>query len=177
MDNLLVQTADKKSCLQISSKKVVFLSHKIDSKEQITCLYPVFHIPSLHVRLLLLGAFLSEGLLLRGNKSELTFFAECSKKMVMQLHLHMPGQTLFWLNTQITSAVSLLPMFTVNPLDYDVVHKHFGHPLKNALKQVSGNTKNFPSGITFPKHNPLCKGCAEGKMPSQTFPPIESWAK
>ena len=49
MDGPLVQTANKNSCLQISSKGVVFLSHKIDSKEQITHLYPVFHIPGLHV--------------------------------------------------------------------------------------------------------------------------------
>ena len=95
----------------------------------------------------------------------------------MQLHPHMPWQTLFWLNAQITSAMSLLPMSTVNPLDYDVVHKHFGHPAKDALKKASGNTKNFPSGIAFPKHNPLCKGCAEGKMPSHSFPPTESQAK
>ena len=95
MDGSLVQTTNKNSCLQISSKGAVFLSHKIDSNEQITHLYPVFYIPGLHMQLILLGAFLSEGLLLRENKSKLTFFTEHSKKIVMQLHPHMPGQTLF----------------------------------------------------------------------------------
>ena len=73
--------------------------------------------------------------------------------------------------------MSLLPMSTVNSLDYDIVHKHFGHPSKDALKKASNNTKNFPSGITFPKHNPLCKRCVEDKMPLQSFSPTESQAK
>ena len=38
------------------------------------------------------------------------------------------------------------------------------------------NTSNFPKDIKFPKNDPICQGCAEGKMPSASFPPSQSQA-
>jgi len=34
----------------------------------------------------------------------------------------------------------------------------------------------FPKGISFPKADPICPGCAKGKMPSKSFPTSESHA-
>jgi hypothetical protein len=56
------------------------------------------------------------------------------------------------------------------------MHHQFGHPSKDILRQASGNTKNFPSGISYPKNNPVFKRCAEGKMPAQAFPKSDSRA-
>ena len=65
----------------------------------------------------------------------------------MELNPHIPGQTLFWLNAEITLEASLASISAVKPPDYTIVHKHFGHPSKDVLQKVTGNTKNFLSGI------------------------------
>ena len=175
-----VQTADAKSALKIAGKGAVFLTHQVKWRkqhiDQITRLYPVYHIPGLHIRLLSLGALLADGLLLRGDKTKLAFTTSSSPKEIMTLHPHMPGQTLFWLSARITPAATLLTMSGVSAPDYDTMHRRFGHPSKDVLRHASGNTKNFPSGISFPKNDPICRGCAEGKMPSQSFPPSVSRA-
>ena len=59
-------------------------------------------------------------------------------------------------------------------VDYELLHRHFGHPSKDVLQKAVENTSNFPKDIKFPKHHPICRGCAEGKMPSASFPPSQS---
>ena len=56
------------------------------------------------------------------------------------------------------------------------MHRCFAHPSKDVLQHTSGNTQKFPS-IKFPSHDPVCPGCAEGKMTSSSFPPLQSRAK
>ena len=36
--------------------------------------------------------------------------------------------------------------------------------------------KDFPRDLVFPEHSQLCKGCAEGKMHSKSFPESNSQA-
>ena len=45
-----------------------------------------------------------------------------------------------------------------------------GHPLKDVLSQARRHTEKFPMGITFPKEQPICRGCTEAKM---HMPPFE----
>jgi hypothetical protein len=94
----------------------------------------------------------------------------------MTLKPHMVGQTIYWLNVRHTSAGHLAASSTVNEVDYNLMHCCFGHPSKDILRQASGNTKNFLSGISYPKDDPVCKECAEGKMPAQAFPKLDSRA-
>jgi hypothetical protein len=92
----------------------------------------------------------------------------------MTLKPHIVRQTIFWLNARHLTEASLLASKTVHEVDYDLMHCRFGHPSKNVLRRESDNTKNFPSGIIYPKVDLICKGCAEGKMPSSSFPQSES---
>ena len=96
--------------------------------------------------------------------------------MQMQLNPHNIGDTLFWLRARVTPAANLLAKSTVFIVEYELLHCRFGHPSKDVLRKAAENTSNFPKNIKFPKHDPICRGCAEGKMPSASFPPSQSWA-
>ena len=50
------------------------------------------------------------------------------------------------------------------------MHRCFAHPSKDVLRHASGNTQNFPSNMSFPSVDPVCQGCAEGKMTRLSFP-------
>ena len=50
-----------------------------------------------------------------------------------------------------------------------------GHPSKDVMHCALQNTKGFPK-LNFPKSEPLCPGCAQGKMPQKAFPPSTSRA-
>jgi len=54
-------------------------------------------------------------------------------------------------------------------------HKCLGHPSKDVLKRAK-ELKDFPNDLVFPEHSPLCRGCAEGKMHSKSFPESDSQA-
>ena len=92
----------------------------------------------------------------------------------MQLNPHVKGNTLFWLRVQVTPAADVLAKSTVFTVDYETLHCCFGHPSKDVLRKAVDNTSDFPKGIKFPTTDPICRGCAEGKMPSASFPPSMS---
>jgi hypothetical protein len=167
-----VQTADKKTVMHIVGKGTVFITHEVktDSGEistQSGVLHPVYHIPGLSERLLLVQSLLAGGLSLREDKTKINFYSGHS--IVMTLKPHMVGQTIYWLNVQNLAAGHLAASLTVHEVNYDLIHHQFEHLSKDILRRVSGNTKNFPSEISYSKNNLVCKGCAEGKMPAQAF--------
>jgi Integrase core domain len=94
----------------------------------------------------------------------------------MTLKPHMVRQIIYWLNAWHSATSNLVASLTIHEVNYNPMHCQFGHPSKDILRRASGNTKNFPSGISYLKNNPVCKGCAEGKMPSQAFPKSDSQA-
>jgi len=49
------------------------------------------------------------------------------------------------------------------------MHRHLGHPSKEVLQKALKHTREFPGSVVFPTNNPLCKGCAKGKMHSKSF--------
>lgn len=60
-------------------------------------------------------------------------------------------------------------MSTVFNVDYDLMHRRLGHPSKDVVSQARRHTEKFPQGITFPKEQPICRGCAEAKMHMPSF--------
>ena len=61
-------------------------------------------------------------------------------------------------------------------MDYDLMHRRFGHPSKDVLKHAQSHTKGFPT-ISFDKETFICSGCAQGKMFSLSFPTSNKHAK
>jgi hypothetical protein len=45
------------------------------------------------------------------------------------------------------------------------------------LRRASGRTDNFPREVVYPNKEPVCKGCAEGKMTSSSLPASDKRAK
>ena len=82
---------------------------------------------------------------------------------------HELGQTIYWLSAKLASADSLLAKSLIKIADYDIMHRCFAHPSKDVLQHASGNTQGFPS-VLFPNEDPICPGCAEGKMTQSSFP-------
>ena len=66
----------------------------------------------------------------------------------------------------------LASVSTIYAVDYDLMHWRIGHPSRDVLRQATRHTKNFPKEIQFPvgpSNQPICRGCAEGKMHLQLF--------
>jgi len=64
---------------------------------------------------------------------------------------------------------------SMSKVDYDIMHRRFGHPSKEVLRCAQKHTQHFPE-IHFPTEDCVCPGCALGKMPNQAFPENERCA-
>ena len=136
-DKMKVQTASKDSQLQIVGKGSVFFSHLVEDKgrvsKRISCLYPVFYIPGLSVRLLSVGSLLNTGLKLKGTSNSLEFTANETNQIELVCKPHQPGQTIYWLAACLVPPQSLLAKSMVLSVDYDIMHRRFAHPSKDVL--------------------------------------------
>ena len=103
------------------------------------------------------------------SSSELQFRNHKQNQLEFVCKPHEPGQTIYWLSAKLASADSLLAKLVIKITDYDIMHRCFAHPSKDVLRHVSGNTQGFPS-VLFPNEDPICPGCAEGKMTQSSFP-------
>jgi transposase InsO family protein len=61
--------------------------------------------------------------------------------------------------------------------DYDLLHRHLGHPSKDVLSNAKSKIKGFPQDLQIPTDMPVCPGCAQGKMPASSHPPSATRAK
>ena len=107
--------------------------------------------------------------MLRGSSSHLEFRSQKTNQLEFICEPHEPGQTIYWLSVKLASADSLLAKSLICSVDYDIMHRHFGHPSKDVLRHTSGTTLGFPS-IAFPTEERICPRCAEGKMTRSVFP-------
>jgi GAG-pre-integrase domain len=125
------------------------------------------------------GHLLNDGLKLEGSSSSLEFSRKTSstKWLLLQFKPYCPGQSIYWLSARLTSQHAILAMSSVNTVDYDIMHRRFAHPSKDVLRHASGNTQNFPSNMLSPSNDPVCQGCAEGKMTRSSFPPSPGCSK
>jgi len=64
---------------------------------------------------------------------------------------------------------------TIHVADYDIWHKQLGHVSPKVLSKMPTSTQKFPQVQTL-KFIPICPGCAEGKMKSQSFLESQSCA-
>ena len=57
----------------------------------------------------------------------------------------------------------------VADVDYDTLHRRLAHPSRDVLKHARKHTEKCPH-VEIPTKDSICRGCAEGKMPSQPHP-------
>ena len=166
-----VQTAAKGTTIKFAGKGTVFLSYRVDTpsgrQTKVTCLENVIYIPQLSIRLLSMGVLLNNGFLVCGSSDKIAFNRRGLHLLVLDTFPHMPDQIIFWLKVHITDIKSLLTKSTIQLVDYDLWHKHFGHPFKQVLKEAQGHVKNFPKDLDFLRKEPICRSCTEGKISVQ----------
>ena len=129
---------------------------------------PVFYVPDLNQRLLSLGQFLNEGLTLHSDSQHIHLVTKKGNTF-LTFNKRIEKETLYFLpHTQ--HEVAEIADFAIYHLDYETMHRCFGHPSHEVLRNAQNHTEGFPK-INFPTENPICRGCAEGKMPLREFPP------
>ena len=136
-DDFDVQTAAKSPPLAVKGGVgCMFLTTFATSRsrsEKLIHLYPVFYIPGINHRFLSVETLLNQGLMLRGSLSHLEFRSHKSNQLEIVCEPHEPGQTIYWLSAKLASADSLLEKSLICSVDYNIMHRQFGHPSKDVL--------------------------------------------
>jgi hypothetical protein len=179
-DAPIVQTASANAPLKITGKGTIILSHYVETNGRrvpaYTRIYPVHYIPGLSVSLLSMGCFLRHNQEVKGNVDRITFYSEDTLKPLLTAYPNAPMDAIFWVNPPDRNTATFASVSTIYKVDYDVWHKRFGHPSKDVLRRAK-ELENFPSDLIIPEHPPLCRGCAEGKLHSKSYPESPSRAR
>ena len=149
---ILVETAAND--VFIRGKGSVLLHHKVSILGVIwQCtmhLYPVYLILKLTARLLSLGEFLHQGMSIHGDAKQLSLSLKKVRFLVLQCISRAYGDNIFWLYTQVAEYTNIA---TVYAMDYDLMHRRFGHPSKDVLKHAQ--SVMAPRGCVADKHSSL----------------------
>ena len=58
---------------------------------------------------------------------------------------------------------------SVYKIDYETIHNRLAHPSRDVITTGWKHLKDFPR-VEVPAEDPLCPGCAQGKMTNRSFP-------
>ena len=129
---------------------------------------PVYYIPTLTCKLLSLGTFLQEEFrctgssqairVMKGSRPFLTFFPRTATDSIYVIKSMAADKEGMY------SALG-----SIYKVDYETVHNRLAHPSKDVITKGWKHLKDFPK-IEVPTENPLCPGCAQGKMTNRSFP-------
>lgn len=133
----------------------------------LTRLYPVFYIPELVNRLLSMGEFLKKNKVI-GDANAIHIVTP-QEKTVISCERLFNEDMIYWAFTHIEKP-ERLGVATLFVADHQIWHRRLGHMSDNALSKMPRSMKKFPKHIALKKSKPICKGCAEGKMKSKSFP-------
>ena len=156
---------------------VLLRSVSLDGKPTIIRLGNVGYIPDLGLRLISLGDILKRGMVCRGNAHQISIFDEGSGAHYMTcIRSATKARNMYYL-AQPGDNVTGAHLKSVYALDYDTMHRRMGHPSDDVLRHMRTRTDGFPQDLKIPSEHPPCRGCAMGKTPQRTFPPLEERAK
>ena len=130
----------------------------------------MFHIPELTVRLLSMGMFLQKQNHIVGFANRTHIINQEGNTVISCMPWHKHEETIYWAFTHIENPESLQDIaLSMHTADYQIWHRHLGHMSEQALFKMPQNTKDFPLKLLKHRNEPLCSGCMEGKMTSQSF--------
>jgi hypothetical protein len=70
------------------------------------------------------------------------------------------SQNVYWLDASVIDVQAKASVFnTIYLVDYDLLHRHLGHPSKDVLSNAKSKTKGFPQDLQIPTDTPVCPGC------------------
>ncbi|EJF56314.1 rve-domain-containing protein [Dichomitus squalens LYAD-421 SS1] len=116
-------------------------------------------------KLISLGALLKDGLEARASTAEISFYQ--NDRLIVAFKPRFENDTIYVTHTQPRSA--RYAVAASNAVDYETLHCCFAHPSRDVLKHARKRTEKCPL-VEFSLHDSICRGCAEGKMPSQPHP-------
>ena len=148
----------------ITGKGTVILKHlSSQNKEVTTIVNMVFFCKNLTCRLLSLGAFLQEKFIVTGNKDHVTVNSVGNANSIT-FKPRMANNTIYILQTS-DWLFACQSTHIAHIVDFETVHCCFGHLSCEALRHTREHTTNFPE-ISILSNDPICPGCAQGKMPN-----------
>ena len=162
---LYAKTANSKAKI-VGVGTVLLRTVDRNGEEAIVTLAQVLHMPSANARLISMGEFLTSGYSIRGNKSGLQLY-----NSVASLWFGPDPEDLHRVTYGIRSIPTIRSNYiaSVSKVDYDIMHRRFGHPSKAVLRHAQKHMQRFPE-IHFPTEDCICPGCALGKMSNRAFP-------
>jgi len=111
-----------------------------------------------------------------GNNNALSFYYKDQKRKGLHFVPGTPGNAMYTLRCTFLPLEANMVLSAVNLVDYDLMHEQMGLPAKGILRKTIDHTTGFPPNILFPNDNPVCRGCAEGKMHSKSYPDSQTRA-
>jgi len=131
-------------------------------------LQEVLYIPGVIACFISLVRLLKEGLCIYGDAAGMNLFTRENNDVPLMCAEPQDSKMLFWLKAEQTSLNGVESIFLI---DYDLLHRHLGHPSKDVQKQTQWHTAGLPD-VKIPCKMPICPGCVLGKMSQQSFPPL-----
>ena len=152
--------------IYVEGEGTVLLKHKVNGKTVRTHLEHVLHVPQITTRLLSMGQFLLQGMCISGDALSISLLNQ-STNIITCKPLY-SGSTIFILEA---SPVQLdKNALVIYKVDYELMHKHLGHPSKDILTNAPNHVKGFPKDLEVPSNLPVCPSCVQGKMPASAHP-------
>jgi len=119
-----------------------------------------------------MGQFLLQGMHVLGDALSISLLNK-STNIIMYKPLY-NGSTIFVLEA---APVQLdKNALVIYKADYELMHKHFGHPSKDILTNAPNCIKGFPKDLEVPSTSPVCPSYAQGKLPASAHPPSKTRA-
>jgi hypothetical protein len=152
--------------IYVEGEGAVLLKHMVNGKTVKTCLEHVLHVLQITTRLLSMGQFLLQGMRISGDALSISLLHKSTNVITCKPLYN--GSTIFILEaTPVQLNQSALVIYKA---DYELMHKHLGHPSKDILTNAPNCVKGFLKDLEVPSTSPVCPGCVQGKMPASAHP-------
>jgi len=165
-----VYTAEGPMDLIVEGSGTVLIQHVFHYKgklhKELLRLQEVLYIPGVIAHFTSLVHLLKEGLHVYGDAAGMNLFTRENNDIPLMHAEPWDSEMLFWLKAEQPSLNGVELVFMT---DYDLLHRHLGHPSKDVQKQTQRHTAGLPD-VKIPCKMPICPGCALGKMSQQPFP-------
>ncbi len=122
--------------------------------------------PQITIRLLSIGQFLLQGMRILGDAQSISLLNQSTPIITCKPLYN--GSTIFVLETNLVQLDK--STLVIYKADYELIHKHLGHPSKDVLTNAPKCIKGFSKDLEVPSELPVCLGCAQGKMPISAHP-------
>jgi hypothetical protein len=156
-DWMPVKTAS--DIVHIEGKGTVLIEHKANNKLVQSRLYPVHYIPKISTHLISMGQFLNDSLSIDGDACHISLYDKMQPMLTCKPLSF--SQNIYWFDASVTNVQAKASVFnTIYSANYNLLHRHLGHPSKDVLSNAKSKMKGFPQDLQIPTDTPVCPGCA-----------------